>query len=53
VQSQESALASLCRSSLLGLLDLPLATAPLAHADTSSTETHERHHALLTNLLAD
>jgi hypothetical protein len=43
----------LCRSSLLGLPDLPLATALLAHADTSSTETHERHHASLTNLLAD
>jgi hypothetical protein len=37
----------------LGIPDLPLATALLAHADTSSTETHERHHALRTNLLAD
>jgi hypothetical protein len=45
-------LASLCRSSLLGLPDLPLATTLLAHADTS-TETHERHCAPLTNLLED
>jgi hypothetical protein len=33
--------------------NLPLATTLLAPTDTSSTETHERHHAPLTNLLAD
>jgi hypothetical protein len=50
VVTPESVLATLCRSSLFELLDLPLATALLAHIDTSSTETHERHHAPLTNL---
>jgi hypothetical protein len=46
-------LASLCRSSLLGLLDLPPATPLLAHANIYLTKIHERHHTLLTNLLAN
>jgi hypothetical protein len=36
---------------LLGLLVLPLATAPRVLANTSSTETPRKHHAPLTNLL--
>jgi hypothetical protein len=36
---------------LLGLLMLPLATTPLTLASTSSTETHGKHHALLTYIL--
>jgi hypothetical protein len=40
-------------SSPPGLPDLPLVIALLAHADTSSTETHGRHHAPLKILLAD
>jgi hypothetical protein len=46
-------LKDLRRSSPPGLQDLQLAIALLALADTSSTETHERHHAQQTNFLAD
>jgi hypothetical protein len=38
-------------SGLLELPVLPLATAPLLLASTSSAETQETHHALLTGLL--
>jgi hypothetical protein len=49
VQSLESALTSLCMSGLLGPVGPPLATDLLALTDTSSNETHGRHHAPLTN----